>query len=68
MLDIGHLGDEIGHLDQLRLGVAAGDDDVLVGGLLVAQEGHDLVDREVVVAQDDVEFVEHDQLVAAVAR
>ena len=30
MLDQRHLGDEIGGLDQLRLGVAAGDDDVQV--------------------------------------
>ena len=38
MLDQRHFGDEIGDLDQLRLGVAAGDDDMLVGRLLVAEE------------------------------
>ena len=31
MLDRAHLGDEIGRLDQLRLGVAAGDDDMQIG-------------------------------------
>src|SRR3954454_25255283 len=39
-----HFGDEIGHLDQFRLGVAAGDDDVLVGGLFLAQEAKRLVE------------------------
>ena len=44
MLHQRHLGDEIGHLDQFRLGVAAGDDDVLVGGLFLAQESQHFVD------------------------
>src|SRR6476659_5083136 len=47
MLHQGHFGDEIGHLDQFRLGVAAGDDDVLVGGLFLAQESQHLVDVKV---------------------
>src|SRR3954471_23882279 len=50
-----HFGDEIGHLDQFRLGVAASDNDVLVGGLFLAQEGQHLIEVEVIVAQDDVE-------------
>ena len=31
VLHQGHLGDEVSRLDQLRLGIAAGHDDVLVG-------------------------------------
>src|SRR6185295_14840243 len=50
-----HFGDEIGHLDQFRLGVAAGDDDMLVGGLFLAQESQHLVEVKVIVAQHDVE-------------
>ena len=67
MFDQRHLGDEVGHLDQVGMGVAAGDDDVLVGRLLFAQEFQHVVDGEVVVAQHDVEFVEQHQAVAIVA-
>ena len=41
MLHQRHLGDEVGRLDQLRLGVAAGDDDVQVGAARL-QRGDDL--------------------------
>ena len=65
MLDHLHLGDQIGGLDQ-RLGrVAAGDDDVDVGRLVVAQERDHFVDRQIVVAEHDVEFVEQHDLVLA---
>jgi hypothetical protein len=30
VLDLGHFGDEVGQLDQLGFGVAAGDDDMQV--------------------------------------
>ncbi len=40
VLDEGHVGHQVGGLDQLVLGVAAGDDDVQVRGL-VAQNLHD---------------------------
>src|SRR3954470_6471749 len=49
MLHQCHFGDEIGHLDQFQLGIAAGDDDVLVGGLFLAQEGKHLVEVKVIV-------------------
>src|SRR3954471_19888659 len=55
MLHQRHFGDEVGHLDQLRLGIGAGDDDVFVGGLFLAQESQYVVDVEVVIAQHDVE-------------
>ena len=65
MFDLGHFGDQIGDLDDFVLGVAAGDDDVLAGGA-VFQRFNDLVERQVVVAQADVEFVEQDHLVVGV--
>jgi hypothetical protein len=58
---------QIGHLDQLGLGVAAGDDDVLVGRLLVAQEGQHFIEIEIVVAQHDVEFVQQHHAMAVIA-
>ncbi len=67
MLDQCHLGDQIGHLDQLGLGVAAGDDHVLVGGLLVAQEGQDFIEIEIVVTQHDVQLVEQHQPMTVIA-
>ena len=60
MLDQRHLGDEIGGRDQFGLGVAAGDDDVQIGATR-AQRRRSPVRSEIVVAQRDVEFVEHDQ-------
>ena len=46
MLDQRHLGDEIGDLDQLGLGVAAGDHDVQVGRLAPQHRQH-LGERQV---------------------
>src|SRR6516162_4846030 len=65
VLDKGHLGHEIRGLDQLRLGVAAGDDDVEVARLGL-KRGHNLAERQIVVAQDDVEFVKQYQPVGRV--
>ena len=47
MLDHLHLGDEVGDLDQFVLGVSAGDDDVDMLRLLVAEERHDLLDGQI---------------------
>ena len=43
VLDLGHLGDQVGHLDQPRVGAAAGDHDVLPPRP-VAQRLHHVVD------------------------
>src|SRR2546430_979763 len=67
MLDQGHFGDEVGQLDQRRMSVAAGDDHVLVGGLFVAQKTQHRFDRQIVVAQHDVELIQQDHAVAIVA-
>ena len=40
VLDQRHLGDEVGGVDQLRLGVAAGDDDMQAGAAR-AERGDD---------------------------
>src|SRR3954465_3630128 len=48
MFDQVHLGDEIGRLDQLRLGVAAGDDDVQIGPSCL-QHGDHVRDRKMIV-------------------
>src|SRR3954470_2896133 len=60
MLDQRHLGDEIGDLDQLVLGVAAGEHDMRHRRLLRREEIDNLRDVEIVVAQRDVDLVEHD--------
>ena len=51
-----HLGNEIGGLGQLRLGIAAGDDDMKTRPAL-AQRSDDGVQVEVLIAQRDVELV-----------
>src|SRR3954463_11216273 len=56
MLDEIHLGDEIRGLDQLGLGIAAGDDDVQIGPSRL-QGRDDIHDRQMIVAQRDVELV-----------
>ena len=66
VLDQRHLGDEIGGGDQRRLGVAAGDDDVQVRRAR-RQRGEHFVQRQIVVAQRDVQFVEHQQAEVRVA-
>ena len=65
VLDQRHLGDEVGGLDQLGLGVAAGDDDVQIARLRL-QRRHDLVERQIVVAQHDVQLVEQHQPIGRV--
>ena len=40
MLDLGHFGDEIGDLDELVLGIAAGDDDMSIGGFMAQEVDH----------------------------
>src|ERR1700682_410063 len=62
-----HLGHEIGHLDQGSMRVAAGDDDMLVGRLLVAQKIQHILDRQIFVAQYDVELIQHHHAVTIVA-
>src|SRR3984893_2585298 len=52
-----HLGDQIGGRDQLRLGVAAGDDDMQPAPAAL-QGGDDRVQVEIFVALRDVELVE----------
>ena len=42
MLDLDHFADEVGRLDQLGRGVAAGDDHVLEAGA-IAQRGDEMV-------------------------
>src|SRR4051812_44804967 len=66
MLHHGHFRDQIGDLQKLVLGVAAGHDDVLVLRL-VAQDGQHFLQREVIVAQHDVEFVQQNHLDRGVA-
>src|SRR3954453_21440197 len=57
MLDQRHLGDEVGDLHERLLRVTAVDDDMQIARL-VAQHGNDLVERQIVVAQHDVQLVE----------
>src|SRR3954447_20223752 len=57
VLDQRHLGDEVGDLQERRRRVAAGDDDMQIARLAL-QHGHDLVERQIVVAQHDVQLVE----------
>src|SRR5262245_58416022 len=54
VLHQGHLGDEVGHLDQRRLGVATGNDDMQAGAPRL-QRGDHLIEVEIVVAERDVE-------------
>jgi len=60
-----HLGHEIGGLDHRRLGVAAGHDHVQIGSPR-HQPRHHLIERQIIVAQRDVEFVEHDKVDAGI--
>jgi len=48
MLDQCHLGDEVGGSDQLRLGIAAGNNDVQIGAT-AGERGHDSMKIEVLV-------------------
>src|SRR5581483_3084657 len=66
MLHQRHLGDEIGGIDQLLLGIAAGEHDMGQRRLRSLQERDDLVDIEIIVAQRDVDLVEHDHTQAFV--
>ena len=60
MLDERELSDAIGRLDELRLGVAAGDDD-MQAGTSRNERRNDFGKRQIVVAKRDVEFVEHEE-------
>src|SRR5262245_1155732 len=55
-----HLSDKIGDLDQLVLGIAPGEDDMGHRRLRGLQEVDDLGDVEIIVAERDVDLVEHD--------
>ena len=57
VLDEFHFGDEVGQFDEFFLGIAAGDDDVLARGP-VFENVENFLQRQVVIAQDDVELVE----------
>src|SRR5436309_1220239 len=61
MLDEGHLGNEIGEFNEFRPGVAARDDNVEHFALLPQLVQH-LGERQIVVAQDDVQFLQHDEI------
>src|SRR5215471_1942173 len=54
-----HLGDEIGRVDELLLGVAPREHDMCQWRLRGLQEGDDLVDVEIIVAQGDVDLVQY---------
>src|SRR5690606_40935407 len=60
MLCGAHFGNQIGRLDQRRLGIAASDHDMQVRATRL-QRGHYLLYVEIVVAQSNIEFVEHDK-------
>ena len=62
MLHFFELGNQIGYLDQLWLGVPSGDADVL-GQRAVLQKGNDLVDRQNILPQGDVEFIQDDEII-----
>src|SRR5665213_3706226 len=57
-----HFGHEVGHLDQRGMRVAARDDDMLVGRLLVAQEIQHILDSKIFVTQYDIESVSYTHL------
>src|SRR6187200_1387112 len=57
VLDLRHLGDEVGERDELLAGMAAGHHDVLVGRFLPQHLQH-FVERQVIVAEHDVELVQ----------
>src|SRR5450631_1438364 len=58
VLDLGHLGDEVGRLDQSGSGIASCNDDVLVTGA-VAQGRYDLVDVDPAPLHRVGELVQH---------
>src|SRR5262249_1286490 len=60
-------GYEIGRLDQLRFGVAAGDDDVQVARFSFERRD-DFDNRQIVVPQYDVEFVEQHQPIRTIGQ
>src|SRR3546814_291549 len=64
MLHLSHLGHQVGRVDEFRLGVAAGHDDVQHLRAL-AEKVHHLAERQVVVAQRNVDLVEQDHVVGA---
>src|SRR5258706_11163340 len=61
-----HLRDEVGCVDQFLLGVAASEHDMHHRRLRVFQERDNLVDVKIVVAQSDVDLVEHDHAQARI--
>src|ERR1700756_3377571 len=66
MLQQSHFGNEVRDVDQLLLGIAAGQHDMRERGLGRLQERDDLVDIEIVVTQRDVDLVEHDHAQARI--
>ena len=62
VLDVLHLGDEVGDLDEPRVGAAAGDDDVLVPGP-VGERLDDVVDVDPAPLHRVGELVEHVEVV-----
>src|SRR3546814_17322307 len=61
MLHLSHLGHQAGRVDEFRLGVAAGHDDVQHLRAL-AENVHHLAERQVDVAQRNVDLVEQDHV------
>ena len=62
MFHLRHLGDEIGRLDHLVHGIAAGHDNML-HRRPGAQRGDNFGKIEIIVAQHDIEFIEQHDVV-----
>ncbi len=60
MLHQRHLGDEVGGLDQCRLGVTPGDHDVQIGPPRGERRKH-RCKVEIIVAERDIELIENDE-------
>src|SRR5579875_1871972 len=63
VLDLAHLGDQVGELDQLGRRVTAGDHDVLETWPL-AQRGHDVIERNPAPVDRIGHLVEQQELIA----
>jgi hypothetical protein len=64
MFDLAHLGDQIGQLDQARMRVAAGADDMDVLGAR-GQRGDNFFGVEHAVADDVIDLIQDDQVVSS---
>src|SRR4029077_21072422 len=62
MLDLPHLGYEVGNLDNFRLGIAPGQDHVKHGRLIL-KKIDDIRDRQKVIAERVVDFVQNHNVI-----